>query len=41
MINTCNFIMIKNQVHILHILMQIIYMVGQLVNIYHMVNLNG
>ena len=39
-INTCNFMMIKNQVNTLHIFMKIIYMVGQWVNIYLMVILN-
>ena len=39
--NTCNFMMIKNQIETLHILMQIVYMIGKRINIYHIMDLNG
>ena len=40
-ISTWNFTMINNQVNTLHILMQIIYMVGLRVSIRQIVELNG
>ena len=39
--NTWNHLMIVNQVNLWYILTQIIYMVGQWVNIFLKVNLNG
>ena len=40
-LNTCNFKMLMNQANLLCIWMKIIYMIGQWVNIYHIVDLNG
>ena len=39
--NKYNHMMLTNQVNLLCIFMQIIYVVGQRVNIYHIIDING